>query len=350
MPGRIEPPAGAVNRYKYGFNGKENDNEVVGTGEGTQDYGFRIYNPALGKFLSVDPLSPQYPYYSPFQFAGNMPINCIDLDGGEPKPSYTAEDIAYIGPGADTKTYETTGQTISKVDGYWVYAQMNGANPAMTKYFWYDYSAKKGSRWTKFSPESEEQKSQQQAQVWFQFCDVANQTVAGIFTSVAVAPLLLEYGAVYGTTSLIDFGSYGMSTYLKTAGLRFGIDALSSIHVNGIEGWDPSHSLYSGLLTPLGNATFGGATQWKPFSDDKSFKTIFSTGIYHKDLTNAAIDFGAKTIFSGNTAYRWPTKNLQGAWYPGAIPTTRNEALFLMSPLKIIDKSITKSVKDYFKK
>ncbi len=75
----------SADRYRYGFNGKENDNEAVSTGEGTQDYGFRIYNPSLGKFLSVDPISAQYPELTPYQFAGNSPIANSDLDGLEPK-------------------------------------------------------------------------------------------------------------------------------------------------------------------------------------------------------------------------------------------------------------------------
>jgi RHS repeat-associated protein len=69
--------------YRYGFNGKENDPEVVSTGQGTQDYGFRLYNPALGKFLSVDPLTKEYPELTPYQFASNTPIQSIDLDGLE---------------------------------------------------------------------------------------------------------------------------------------------------------------------------------------------------------------------------------------------------------------------------
>jgi RHS repeat-associated protein len=80
MPGRNYQSG---NSYRYGFNGKENDRETVSTGEGTQDYGFRIYNPALGRFLSVDPLSQEYPWYTPYQFAGNKPIWAIDLDGLE---------------------------------------------------------------------------------------------------------------------------------------------------------------------------------------------------------------------------------------------------------------------------
>jgi hypothetical protein len=35
--------------YRYGFNGKENDNEVKGAGN-QQDYGMRIYDPRWGSF------------------------------------------------------------------------------------------------------------------------------------------------------------------------------------------------------------------------------------------------------------------------------------------------------------
>tara|TARA_B110000902_G_scaffold178608_1_gene202529 strand:+ start:5611 stop:7035 length:1425 start_codon:yes stop_codon:yes gene_type:complete len=68
--------------YRFAFNGKEMDNEVSGSGN-SYDYGFRIYNPRLGKFLSVDPLFKSYPWYTPYQFAGNRPIAAIDLDGLE---------------------------------------------------------------------------------------------------------------------------------------------------------------------------------------------------------------------------------------------------------------------------
>lgn len=71
------------NQYRYGFNGKENDNEIKGIGN-QQDYGLRIYNPRLGRFFSEDPLTPLYPWYTLYQFAGNMPIRFVDLDGSEP--------------------------------------------------------------------------------------------------------------------------------------------------------------------------------------------------------------------------------------------------------------------------
>ena len=68
--------------YRFGFNGKRKDDEGE-FGLTAYDYGFRIYNPDIGKFLSVDPLSQEYPWYTPYQFAGNKPIRFIDLDGLE---------------------------------------------------------------------------------------------------------------------------------------------------------------------------------------------------------------------------------------------------------------------------
>ena len=81
LPGRKFTAANSG--YRYGFNGKENDNDVKGEGN-QQDYGMRIYDPRLGKFLSVDPLTPKYPWYTPYQFAGNRPTEAIDIDGLEP--------------------------------------------------------------------------------------------------------------------------------------------------------------------------------------------------------------------------------------------------------------------------
>jgi RHS repeat-associated protein len=68
--------------YRYGFNGKENDNEIKGDGN-QQDYGMRIYDPRVGRFLSVDPIQKKFPELTPYQFASNSPVGAIDLDGLE---------------------------------------------------------------------------------------------------------------------------------------------------------------------------------------------------------------------------------------------------------------------------
>jgi RHS repeat-associated protein len=75
--------------FLYGFNGKENDNEVKQDDNGNnnigaqQNYGERIYDPRIGRFLSVDPLEKKYPKLTPYQFASNSPIGAIDIDGLE---------------------------------------------------------------------------------------------------------------------------------------------------------------------------------------------------------------------------------------------------------------------------
>lgn len=69
------------NENRYGFNGKERDKDMHSLT--AYDYGFRIYNPAIGKFLSVDPLTQSYPFYTPYQYAANSPILSVDIDGLE---------------------------------------------------------------------------------------------------------------------------------------------------------------------------------------------------------------------------------------------------------------------------
>jgi RHS repeat-associated protein len=78
MPGRTYTTSG--NGYRFGFNGKENDNEVKGQGNEV-DFGARGYDSRLGRFFSVDPLTEILPFYSPYLFAINNPVLFIDEDG-----------------------------------------------------------------------------------------------------------------------------------------------------------------------------------------------------------------------------------------------------------------------------
>lgn len=69
--------------YRYGFNGMEKDDEVKGNGN-SYDFGARIYDPRVGRFLSLDPKSKSFPFMSPYCFADNNPIRLIDVDGEGP--------------------------------------------------------------------------------------------------------------------------------------------------------------------------------------------------------------------------------------------------------------------------
>lgn len=66
--------------YRYAFNGYDHSPEIKGVGN-SYNFGARVYDSRIAKFLSVDPLFRQYPDYSPFLFAGNSPIYKIDYNG-----------------------------------------------------------------------------------------------------------------------------------------------------------------------------------------------------------------------------------------------------------------------------
>jgi RHS repeat-associated protein len=78
MPGRNYNS----NTYRYGFNGKENDDEVKGS-DNSYDFGARIYDSRIGRWLSLDPLQSKYPALSPYHSFANSPILVVDKDGKE---------------------------------------------------------------------------------------------------------------------------------------------------------------------------------------------------------------------------------------------------------------------------
>ncbi len=66
--------------YKYGFNGKENVDDVYGN-DVAVDFGARIYDGRLGRWFSVDPAYIDFAFSSPFTFVSNNPIILVDPDG-----------------------------------------------------------------------------------------------------------------------------------------------------------------------------------------------------------------------------------------------------------------------------
>ena len=75
MPGRKYD---AGSGYRYGFNGKEDDKDI---NEGDIDFGERIYDERIGRWLSLDPLQKKYPFLNPYNFDACSPLMYLDLEG-----------------------------------------------------------------------------------------------------------------------------------------------------------------------------------------------------------------------------------------------------------------------------
>ena len=73
------------NTYLY------NDKELFDDGDlNWYDYGFRNYDPQIGRFPQLDPLTDEYPSLTPYQYASNDPITNIDVDGLEGETALNA--------------------------------------------------------------------------------------------------------------------------------------------------------------------------------------------------------------------------------------------------------------------
>ena len=110
----------------YGFNGKEKIDEQYGIEGTAYDFGARLYDSRLRRWMAVGLLAPQYPGISPFTFVNNMPIIAIDPNGKDiwevvawPTGLYETDDSGYMKLYAATYKevkiqVEENGKTITK--------------------------------------------------------------------------------------------------------------------------------------------------------------------------------------------------------------------------------------------
>jgi RHS repeat-associated protein len=87
-----ERTASFTQKYRFGFNNQEQETEL---GE-YYSFEYRVHDARLGRFLSVDPLAPEYHWNSTYAFAENSVIQCKDLEGAE-------KFIATVVPSGDDK-------------------------------------------------------------------------------------------------------------------------------------------------------------------------------------------------------------------------------------------------------
>jgi len=86
----------------YQYNDKEQLDEDAGLG--WLEYGFRQFDPQIGRFPQLDPLTDKYPMLTPYQYASDDPITNIDVDGLEGCPS-VAGMVGYVGKAASSLSW-----------------------------------------------------------------------------------------------------------------------------------------------------------------------------------------------------------------------------------------------------
>jgi len=76
------PVSGSISLYS---NQRKYNSKELQTDADLQwyDYGARMYDPQIGRWHVVDLLADKFPALSPYQYASNNPVVCIDIDGLE---------------------------------------------------------------------------------------------------------------------------------------------------------------------------------------------------------------------------------------------------------------------------
>lgn len=73
----------SLNRYRFGFQGQEAENEIASVTGAYSFFKYRISDNRIGRFWSVDPLAKDYPWNSTYAFSENRVIDGVELEGLE---------------------------------------------------------------------------------------------------------------------------------------------------------------------------------------------------------------------------------------------------------------------------
>jgi RHS repeat-associated protein len=260
--------------YRYGFNGKENDNEVKGEGN-QQDYGFRFYDPRVGRFLSLDPLQKNYPFYTPYQFGGNSPIANLDLDGREDIwfMSWLIEmfvEVKLKGSNAGDNFSRTVKQT-------------NAA--ANNNYGKFDETGKNGS--------VQDQVDANNLNVYKGKIQMTAQVAKGgaVGMAFATTPFIAAAAVTALPELFVAAGSKGAGSYLIQKTVSAALDATAQKTITGKIDWADVASNFLPVKSKLGKALLTSFQASTDYTSEDGWQSVFASSDKNKkSMSDALVD------------------------------------------------------------
>lgn len=242
-------------RYRFGFQGQEKDDEVYGSEGTSYAFEYRIHDPRVGRFLSIDPLAFLFPWNSPYAFSENRVLDMVELEGLEAAPTPDkAEDPKWGFP--DGGEGWTEGDSYDDGNGF-SFKSFKGPRPDS------------GGDAPSSSPSAGNSPS-----LFSNGKPLTPKPTGGGLRGPSISqgrprigstpPSLStsNFGFGYTTPSVgLDNNGYGISTYASVAGLMFTGTGISLRHSAANTQFRYGTSKTTGRLTSVSNSTLTRATR-----------------------------------------------------------------------------------------
>ncbi|MFA7471187.1 MAG: RHS repeat-associated core domain-containing protein, partial [Weeksellaceae bacterium] len=205
--------------YLYEYNGKEFQDEL---NLNLYDYHARNYDPAIGRWINIDPMAPKYFSHSPYAYALNAPTYFIDPDGMQVLGNGEPDDDCKGCPAVELETVVITPKAPKKSSG----SLLIYIPPAIR-----DYSIGRDIFGYNYEKYSELYKDPNWLAGYKKMYDAKREGELG------VAILFSLPYAIVATPAVIAYGSMAIETSYGSFIIKTGIDATAQYAISGDVNW-----------------------------------------------------------------------------------------------------------------